>query len=770
MRTPNWRVSDQQRLFSSKYVSSLCTTFTPFDSDYIAAPIRPSIAYALPLLRQFDLCLMSGPISKQAFATALREHLSIEVPYRLPDLTKTWRYVYFNWKRVDYLAETHLETILKITTEVDFCSSVFSNLCPCCFATPPGRPPRKVCCCVDGNMQHRRGKWINPGETHEYTTPMFVSRTQDNPFSNNSYLEEPEDKNGCGHRFLAADQTKPKSMVNFDETGLMGCVCRHGIPLRYLDIFAGERSESTLKLMNAVLEECGEGPVTFHYDIACRFQLSIERLRKHREDLDKERSRHRDIKVILNGFHAFAHELKCRLLYGPLHYPDIGLTNSESNESDWSGKGYLVAPGRKSGPINRTMMLEHQSLHSAMSKRRAMFARLSKRWKAAVQAIEKNTKRLEELLEELLKGTAELPSLPLLPTMEHLTQFLKSMIDDQLDYFKHRPSPSTLKEQLPQELWRIFQSLKTEVQLRKDIREMQRRLDTAPNAVDYINLTQLAQRAELQRLKNELEKTQAETDHRLREKGQDRLEWNETSPQWIFFNNIDVIQEQDNLVREITQLYGARLLEIRDIRHRIRGQKTANKLLASLRRRVPQALELIKALSRLQDRIPQQYRCDDWNNKHFEQKYLEDHFDEPLWSIEQIRDRLLSDAAALLSSARHGVNRVETEAPATHSRTTMAPMWKEPSISRGIDALLHLEKSQEELKIIAEESQAAFWWLERRADALLVSSGSWRNNYFYRKLVWDIIHMLEGAIASQKECEELRTQPDIQRLEGKLLS
>ena len=88
-------------------------------------------------------------------------------------------------------------------------------------------------------------------------------------------LEQPyADTSSCSRHFTAPD--KPKSFVPFDETGLLGAVCRHGIPLHYLDIFEGERYAEVTHVIKKILDECQEDTrLIVSYDVGCRLRPYI---------------------------------------------------------------------------------------------------------------------------------------------------------------------------------------------------------------------------------------------------------------------------------------------------------------------------------------------------------------------------------------------------------------------------------------------------------------------------------------------------------------
>ena len=87
----------------------------------------------------------------------------------------------------------------------------------------------------------------------------------------------------CENQFRAARGWESKnpgnelqSLKNFDQTGLMGMVCRHGCPLRYLNMYTGERARHGISLLKGLL---AAKPLITHinccYDISCIFTTTV---------------------------------------------------------------------------------------------------------------------------------------------------------------------------------------------------------------------------------------------------------------------------------------------------------------------------------------------------------------------------------------------------------------------------------------------------------------------------------------------------------------
>lgn len=87
----------------------------------------------------------------------------------------------------------------------------------------------------------------------------------------------------CENQFRAARGWESKStsnelqsLKNFDETGLMGMVCRHGCPLRYLNMYTGERARHGISLLKGLLAaKSSITEINCCYDISCIFSTTV---------------------------------------------------------------------------------------------------------------------------------------------------------------------------------------------------------------------------------------------------------------------------------------------------------------------------------------------------------------------------------------------------------------------------------------------------------------------------------------------------------------
>lgn len=147
---------------------------------------------------------------------------------------------------------------------------------------------------IDGNNQLRRFKDSpNFQEYDKLPTRLFLELNRRN-YSQASEMDPMDSENldstidtrsnsQCDNQFRAARGWESKSscnelqsLKNFDETGLMGMVCRHRCPLRYLNMYTGERARHGISLLKGLL---AAKPTITHvnccYDISCIFSTTV---------------------------------------------------------------------------------------------------------------------------------------------------------------------------------------------------------------------------------------------------------------------------------------------------------------------------------------------------------------------------------------------------------------------------------------------------------------------------------------------------------------
>ena len=640
-----------------------------------SAPIKPKLAFSLDVLLLFHNILMNGSLSKYAFAHGLAQTILLNGKVRVPDIKKPWEYAYFNWLECVSHAQKLVEQYLQEQTGHDFNSTSFSNLCPSCFWRKQdgsdGMPSSQEPSCVisiDGNFQHKRFRWVKGAESRVSTTAMFVD-----PQNSGDMDAVQTGVPGCGHSFAASDSApKPKTMQNCDETGLMGVNCRHGQPLRYQNMFNGERTGTTANLLQAVTDECPpHTDIYLLYDIACIFSPALQR---SRPQLHKRIKR-----IAIPAFHAFGHKLSCQKSYGPLRTVGIGRSNGEDCERDWSQKAHLVSVGRISSSKHRMMLLENQSIFYAKTQRQRIFSDLERRSTKATFEEVQSRRDLTALAPKILLAGGNIG-----PSTSSIEELLREQIGFQDNWLHERDEDLAFEVRYP--YMKVFAAIKAEQDFANTFMEQDKCSNMSSNTImlkKYRSFIRSGGTATL-------EKFQKETDQLLKQYDQQREDWTHDTPLWKMCERMHIWQQLDNIMLRIMKEFATRSLELRAIRSRIRGQKGALPLLRSLRRRMPKLFVLVKRFNEVAKGLPEQGRPQ-LQTEDFSSEALEKQYNQPLWLIEQAR-------------------------PEAEGKKFL---WAEvPDVSHGIDLLHRIDRAAEERSIVQREILRASCWILEYAEAL----------------------------------------------------
>ncbi|KAJ7441391.1 hypothetical protein B0H11DRAFT_1749809 [Mycena galericulata] len=166
--------------------------------------------------------------------------------------------------------------------------------------------------------------------------------------------------NDCESSFKAADEKREKASTKFfDDTGIMGLLCRHDRVLWLVNMrTAGEKQYYVLVLLETLFQHLpADIRVGVLYDIACQLHRSCVKF----GFLDRYMDR---ILFAVSVFHAFGHRWPCQLIYHPLKCCGFGHTNGEGCERFWHSISSLIAYLRVTGYHLRLYTIDSQIEHA----------------------------------------------------------------------------------------------------------------------------------------------------------------------------------------------------------------------------------------------------------------------------------------------------------------------------------------------------------------------------------------------------------------------
>lgn len=89
----------------------------------------------------------------------------------------------------------------------------------------------------------------------------------------NSSQQEDQNAIGCQRRSTRGPLQKSGYYDGLDETGLCGSVCKHGVPLYFLNIrFGGEKMIFHSTVLDAVIDEKPDAKLQLRFDSMCIFR------------------------------------------------------------------------------------------------------------------------------------------------------------------------------------------------------------------------------------------------------------------------------------------------------------------------------------------------------------------------------------------------------------------------------------------------------------------------------------------------------------------
>ncbi|GES96263.1 hypothetical protein GLOIN_2v1886648 [Rhizophagus clarus] len=255
-----------------------------------STPVNPQVAFPFVILDIYQELLLEAHVPYLSFCQVL------ESLFYNQNITKN---IYYLFKSAfhQYLGlKTMIEnTIIKL---FDNKSRLNCPACPLLDTTlkllQPEEKNSKVIIALDANFQLKRMKSagsdigerlidelfiLNQNKYDDWAQSSINIRSSSNNINN--ILGKNYQTSVCNNHFKAADQTRANIKSNYlNDTGIFGSTCRHGIPLKFINLKEiGERFSLAKFLLLDLQNLFNEDSSTFIvlYDIACRLHSYVER-------------------------------------------------------------------------------------------------------------------------------------------------------------------------------------------------------------------------------------------------------------------------------------------------------------------------------------------------------------------------------------------------------------------------------------------------------------------------------------------------------------
>ncbi|POV94785.1 hypothetical protein PSHT_16016 [Puccinia striiformis] len=359
---------------------------------YLAgSPVKPQTAFSLPLLTFFDCLWNNCHMGAFPFTTALNQwleprsqRLRVRQGKHSRQLRKPFSAAVGLLRQLE---DRRIQTIIS-ALQLSKQAILASQTCPACFGPQPTNlsdyPANirgQLCVCLDGNFQHRHQ--INASRDHD----------------RRSEIEKPKEWTlyrpiRCTESHKAADDKRNETTwKGCDDTGLMGCCCRHDAAIHFANIYkSGEQRHFPMALIQTLLSEIEPNrKVAILYDIGCTMDKYIDR----RHLIPEYRAQ---LKFGTSVFHAYAHNWQCQLDFHPRFNKGWGLSDGEGLERMWLYLSPLVSPLRYATRNHRLEAISHRLKHHNKRSVAQLSLWLRRKFNQAVKRHQETSLLLSELL------------------------------------------------------------------------------------------------------------------------------------------------------------------------------------------------------------------------------------------------------------------------------------------------------------------------------------------------------------------------------------
>ncbi|OAV96944.1 hypothetical protein, variant [Puccinia triticina 1-1 BBBD Race 1] len=267
---------------------------------YIAAsPVQPQTAFSLPLLIFHNHLWNRCHVGALPFMEALNQFLEprsqrlyAKKGTHARPLRKPFSAAVDLFRQLEEKTDKLIFNVLKMSRQ----DKLAHNACPACFGPETLNSSEysdltrnKLIVCLDGNFQHRHQTKASRNDEQVRIPPTFLRPSAVDEASQEICASETlgmtdDQTDRCTESHKAADDKRNESTwKGCDDTGLMGCCCRHDAVLYFANIYkSGEKRHFPMAIIKKLLADIDpDRPVGFLYDIGCSLDKYIRRVCIH---------------------------------------------------------------------------------------------------------------------------------------------------------------------------------------------------------------------------------------------------------------------------------------------------------------------------------------------------------------------------------------------------------------------------------------------------------------------------------------------------------
>ncbi|KAH9446331.1 hypothetical protein Pst134EA_030252 [Puccinia striiformis f. sp. tritici] len=332
----------------------------------------------------------------QPFTIALTEYLEprserlfVANANHARDVRKPFSAAVDMYRRLEEMSDDVIDSALQQTDQ----NILAGRSCPACFGPEPANSSvypaatrNQLCVCLDGNFQHRHHSKASKDHGNLRIPQIFLPEGAVEAMTAGIRHMElikkpPSQADRCADAHKAADDKRNTSTwKGCDDTGLMGCCCRHDSAISLTNIYkSGEQRAMPLALLRKLLGSVEVNrPVGVLYDIGC----SLDKYIKVRGLLPEFTNQ---MMFGTSIFHSYVHNWMCQLDYNPRLNTGWGLSDGEGLERMWSYLSPLVSPLRYATCNHRLAAIAHRLKYHNTRGIKQLPQWLSKKFKIATR-------------------------------------------------------------------------------------------------------------------------------------------------------------------------------------------------------------------------------------------------------------------------------------------------------------------------------------------------------------------------------------------------
>ncbi|XP_066281363.1 uncharacterized protein [Branchiostoma lanceolatum] len=321
-----------------------------------ATPTKPQTAFSVELLEWLCSFSMVSHVSVEAFCQAVRwkNRLTLDEKKTLHRALTGESIAEYQHYRDRLTSMQDLSPLLDDDTNCTACSEADGE----------------QIVAIDGNfgLVRKTSSGVSAAPPLHGTT-MFLQDSEVKDFLGkyNDAEKPPED---CSN-FKAGDCLRSKAQQKkLDVTGVFGAVCRHDIPLKFMNMFHGERFGYPVYLIKHLLDEAAAKNVRLKviYDISCSLASHIA----HTKQAEALQLRHAleagRLNLAVDVFHSYGHQSLCQVKYSTRRLSGYGLTDGEGTERLWSALRPFSRMTKEMSPDHRVDKLTDALRHYSRRK------------------------------------------------------------------------------------------------------------------------------------------------------------------------------------------------------------------------------------------------------------------------------------------------------------------------------------------------------------------------------------------------------------------